>query len=54
MIFRIPLFLVFLISGLAVGANPDQMVPKNSETLRLDEVREAPAPLAYGQWRSRE
>jgi hypothetical protein len=38
--FRIPLFLIFLISGLAVAANPDQMVPKNSETLRLHEKAE--------------
>ena len=38
--FRIPLLLILLLSGLAAAVNPDQMVPKNSETLRLHEKAE--------------
>ena len=38
--FRYPLFLILFIFGVAAAANPDQMVPKSSETLRLHEKAE--------------
>ena len=38
--FRIPLLLVLLLSGLAAAATPDEMVPKNAQTLRLHEKAE--------------